>query len=204
MKINTPWHAAPQLDQVAGQFEHWRRTRIHPRDRLPQALWDQAVALASVRPSSRVAQHWRWSAHDLKKQMARPPQETTAMPPLPLGFVEVPSAPAWPQTSGATQVEGHRVDGTRLCLHAATSTLPLAALVRALLEGRSCCSFPPTAASVWPPNRWIAAQASMDSGPCAGTSWERTPWRGPSTSSVTVRARRSSWCSTMGTAPGCG
>ena len=61
-------------------------------------------------------------------------QEMTAMPPLPLGFVEVPSAPAWPKPSGATQVELHRVDGTRLCIHSAESTLPLEALVRAFLE----------------------------------------------------------------------
>lgn len=136
MKINTPLHAAHQLDQVAGQFEHWRRTRIHPRDRIPQALWDQAVALARVLPHSRVAQHLRLSANDLKKQMAMTHQETTAMPPLPLGFVEVPSAPAWPQPSGTTQVEVHRVDGTRLCIHSAESPLPLEALVRAFLEVR--------------------------------------------------------------------
>jgi len=134
MKINTPLHAEHQLDQVAGQFEHWRRTRTHARGRIPQALWDQAVALASVMPHSRVAQHLRLSANDLKKQMAMAPQEMTAMPPLPLGFVEVPSAPAWPKPSGATQVELHRVDGTRLCIHSAESTLPLEALVRAFLE----------------------------------------------------------------------
>jgi hypothetical protein len=46
----------------------------------------------------------------------------------------VPSAPAWPKPSGATQVELYRVDGTRLCIHAAESTLPLEALVRAFLE----------------------------------------------------------------------
>ena len=136
MKINTPLHAEHQLDQVAGQFEHWRRTRTHARGRIPQALWDQAVALASVMPHSRVAQHLRLSANDLKKQMAMAPQEMTAMPPLPLGFVEVPSAPAWPKPSGATQVELYRVDGTRLCIHAAESTLPLEALVRVFLEVR--------------------------------------------------------------------
>jgi crotonobetainyl-CoA:carnitine CoA-transferase CaiB-like acyl-CoA transferase len=136
MKINTPLHAEHQLDQVAGQFEHWRRTRTHARDRIPQALWDQAVALARVMPHSRVAQHLRLSANDLKKQMAMPSQETTAMPPLPLSFVEVPSAPAWPQPSGATQVELRRVDGTRLCIHSVESTLPLEALVRAFLEVR--------------------------------------------------------------------
>ena len=36
----------------------------------------------------------------------------------------------------ATQVELHRADGTRLCIHSAESTLPLEALVRAFLEVR--------------------------------------------------------------------
>ena len=87
-------------------------------------------------PHSRVAQHLRLSANALKTQMARPHQETTAVPPLPLGFVEVPSAPAWPKPSVATQVELHRVDGTWLCIHSAESTLPLEALVLVFLEVR--------------------------------------------------------------------
>lgn len=44
MTINTSLHADHQLDQLAGQFEHWRQTRTQPRDRIPQELWDQAVA----------------------------------------------------------------------------------------------------------------------------------------------------------------
>jgi hypothetical protein len=71
MRRNTPLHADHQLDQLAGQFEHWRHTRTHPRDRIPQALWEQAVALARVIPHSRVAQHLRLSANDLKKQRKR-------------------------------------------------------------------------------------------------------------------------------------
>ena len=46
MQIETPLHAEHQLDQLAGQFEHWRQTRTHPSERFPQALWDHAVALA--------------------------------------------------------------------------------------------------------------------------------------------------------------
>lgn len=135
MKINTPLHAAHQLDQLAGQFEHWRQTRTHSRDRIPQALWDQAVALARVLPHSRVAQHLRLSANALKQQMTVTHQETTAaVSPLPLGFVEVPSAPGWPQPPLTTQVELHRADGTRLSIHSPASTLPLDALIRAFLE----------------------------------------------------------------------
>ena len=53
MTIESPLHAEHQLDQLAGQFEHWRQTRRHPGERFPQALWDQAVALATTLPPSR-------------------------------------------------------------------------------------------------------------------------------------------------------
>ena len=83
MNIHTPLHAEHQLDQLAGQFAHWRQTRTHSRDRIPQALWEQAVALARVIPHSRVAQHVRLSANDLKKQMAMAPPETPPQAPSP-------------------------------------------------------------------------------------------------------------------------
>src|SRR5262252_7188081 len=98
MKLETPLHAEHQLDQLAAQFEHWRQTRTHPGERFPQALWDQAVALAATLPPARVAKQLRLRLTDLKKQMAIP----HAASPLPLGFVEVPSAPAGPQPTAMT------------------------------------------------------------------------------------------------------
>ena len=136
MKIETPLHAEHQLDQLAAQFEHWRQTRTHSGERFPQALRDQAVALASALPPSRVAKQLRLRLTDLKKQIATP----HAASPLPLGFVEVPSAPAGPQPTAVTQLELSRADGTRLCLHTPMSPLLLDALVRAFVEGRSCCN----------------------------------------------------------------
>jgi hypothetical protein len=38
MKIDTPLHADHQLDQLAAQFEHWRQSRSHRGERIPQAL----------------------------------------------------------------------------------------------------------------------------------------------------------------------
>jgi hypothetical protein len=136
MKIESPLHAEHQLDQLAGQFEHWRQRRRYPGERFPQVLWDQAVALAATLPPSRVAKQLRLRLIDLKKQLATP----HAAPSLPLGFVEVPSAPARPPSTATTQLELSRADGTRLCLHAPLSPLLLDALVRAFVEGRSCCN----------------------------------------------------------------
>ena len=53
MKIDSPLHAEHQLDQLTGQFEHWRQTRSHPRAQFPQELWDHDVALASALSEAR-------------------------------------------------------------------------------------------------------------------------------------------------------
>jgi len=140
MQIDTPLHSEHQLDQLAGQFEHWRQTRTHPGERFPQALWDHAVALASVLPPSRVAKQLRLRLTDLKKQIGTQHVSPTTVPPTSLGFVEVPAAPSWPPPPAATQIELSRADGSRLCIHCPAAALPLDVVIRAFVEGRSCCN----------------------------------------------------------------
>jgi hypothetical protein len=135
MTTNTPLHANYQLDQLAGQFEHWRQIRSHPGERIPQALWEQAAALARVLPYSRVAQHVRVSPSDLKKHIALPPDARSAASATPPSFVEVPSAPAWPPATPALEIELESPGGARLRLRCSESTAPMAGLVRAFLEG---------------------------------------------------------------------
>ncbi len=140
MQNTTSLHADHALDQLAGQFAHWRQTRPHPYGRIPQPLWEQAVALATTLPPSRVAKQLRLRLADLNKQMGLRPAGPTAGAPQPRGFVEVPPAAPWPPTVPTTQIELHRTDGTRLCIYGAAATLPLAAVVQAFLEGRACCN----------------------------------------------------------------
>lgn len=136
MSINTPLPADPQLARVARQFEHWRQHRSHPSERIPQALWDQAaaLALATELPYSRVANHLRLSPSDLKKHLTAQSQPASRVPAPPLSFVEVPPAPEHETASSQTEIELQRADGARLRLRSAESALPLAALVRAFLE----------------------------------------------------------------------
>ena len=134
MKIEAPLQADHQLDQLAGQFEHWRQTRSHPSERIPQRLWDQAVALTTMLPYSRVAKHLRLAPNDLKQQMATEPKLHGGVGPTTAGFVEVPPQPAQPQVLGGLEVELHRTDGARLCIHAPDASLPLGAIVRSFLE----------------------------------------------------------------------
>ena len=134
MKTHTSLHADHQLDPLAGQFENWRQTRSHPGERIPQYLWDQAAALAQVLPRSRVAQHLRLSPSDLNKHMATQPEATPVAPRTPPPFVEVPNA-ACSLATATVEIELERSDGARLCLRCPESTAPVAALVRAFLEG---------------------------------------------------------------------
>ena len=98
------------------------------------------MALTAVVPPSRVATKLRLRLADLNKQIATRQAVSTPIPPTSSGFVEVPLLPAQPQTAATTQIELHRADGARLCIHAPELALPLAALVRAFLEGHPCCS----------------------------------------------------------------
>jgi hypothetical protein len=134
-KTNTLLHTDHQLDQLAGQFAHWRQNRAHPGERIPQHLWEQAAALAQVLPRSRVAQHLRLSPSALNRHLATLNGAKPDAPPTPAPFVEVPPTSAWPPATAAMEIELARSDGARLRLRYPTSALPVAALVRVFLEG---------------------------------------------------------------------
>ncbi len=136
MKIDTPLHADHQLDQLSGQFAHWRQNRSHPHERIPDPLWDQAVALTSTLSASRVAKHLRLRGNYLKHQIATRQGKTAAPMPTAPGFVEVPSPPAPTQGFGSLEVELQRTDGARLRMHSPDASLPLAAIVQSFLEAR--------------------------------------------------------------------
>ena len=133
MKLETPLHTDHQLDQLAGQFGHWRRTRSHPSERIPKRLWKQAAALARVLPYCRVAQHLRLSPTDLKKHMTTP---RTSKPSTSRQFVEVSSMAAHASATQVMEIELERRDGTRLHLRCPESTSSLTELVQVFLEAR--------------------------------------------------------------------
>jgi hypothetical protein len=135
MATESPLHAEAALAELAEQFEDWRRSRTTGRERIPPRLWDQAVALSTVLPCSRVARRLRVRSTDLRKRaLVEPaPVTTEGTAPTP-AFVEVPVP--WPglAASGAALIEVERPDGVRLRLHYRTAPPPLATLLRAFLE----------------------------------------------------------------------
>jgi hypothetical protein len=87
-----------------------------------------------------VAKQLRLRLADLKKQMEHRQGSAAAVVPRPLGFVEVPLAPAELVRQEAAHLELSRADGTRLSIHAPAALLSLDTVVRAFVEGRACCN----------------------------------------------------------------
>ena len=189
MKLESPLHAEHQLDQLAGQFAHWRQTRTHPGQRFPQVLWDQAVALAATLPPSRVAKQLRLRLTDWKKQMATSPASPAPAPGL--GFMEVPAAPPGSQPPAAIPIE--LSSRWHPAVHPLFRLGPAAGGGGArLCGGPIMLQLTPQAASLWPRNPSISAKASMAW--AVSTAPGDNPWRAPSASSATVPARRSNCC----------
>ena len=128
--------AEPALADVAAQFEQWRRTRATAHERIPPALWEQAVVLTTVLPCSQVAKRLRLSPSDLKKQCLARQGAVVAEATLPhSGFIEV-TTPTFgtAAVASATLIEVERPDGARLRLHYRTAPPPLGTVLRAFLE----------------------------------------------------------------------
>jgi hypothetical protein len=134
--IDTPAEAA--LTALAERFEHWRCTRTNRHERIPEDLWDQAVALSTVLSNGRVAKRLRLSPTDLRKQcmtLARQAASASADAKPPSAFVDITPSVPWPTTVlGETEIELVRPDGARMGIRTRASATPLVTLVRTFLE----------------------------------------------------------------------
>ena len=133
--IKTPAQAEHHLTHVADRFAHWRQTRTTPVEPIPPYLWEQAIALTTMFSITRVATRLQVSGDELKKRCAAHHSALSAPASrAALGFVEVPTAPAWPLPTSVIEIELQRPDGARLRIAAHEAQLSLTVLVRTFLE----------------------------------------------------------------------
>lgn len=124
-----------QLDQLARRFAHWRQNRPSPKARIPQELWDEAVALSTYLSVSRVAKHLGLCTTDLKKRCpSSPAPQANGCDEPPLHFVDVTPTSSWPLP--VVEVDLKRPDGAHLHLAYHHGTPALRDLVRAFLDAR--------------------------------------------------------------------
>jgi len=140
MKSIVHTHAAQALAQLAARFDQWRAQRLTRRERIPACLWEQAVALTTVLPLSRVAKYLRVSWQDLHQHCATHHAPAVESSSTTLRFVELPATPAWPMPPLSAAVELQRTDGACLRIHYHEPQPPLVALVRTFLETPQCSS----------------------------------------------------------------
>ena len=129
--------AEQELTELSERFAHWRTTRANDQERIPQALWDEAIRVSTRLPHSRVAKTLRLSPGELKRRrLARPAPVSTAAVEAHPNFVEL--TPVWPaapvSSDTGAQVELERPDGARLRIQYRQGQPPLGDLVRAFLE----------------------------------------------------------------------
>ena len=134
MAHEPPQQAEAALADLAEQFDHWRQTRTTAQERIPPALWDQAVALTVVLPCAQVARRLRLRSTDLRRRALAEPTSvaTEATAPSP-DFVEVPAPWLGSAASGGALIEIERPDGVRLRLRYRDSAPALAAVLGAFL-----------------------------------------------------------------------
>jgi len=140
MRTIPPAQAEHQLTQVANRFEEWRQTRITRAEPIPQHLWEQAIALTSTFPLTRVATRLCVSGGELKKRCAAHHAAQPAPASTALSFVEVTATPVRPTPPAVTEIELQRPDGTRLRIHTYEPQFPVATLTRTFLETPGCSS----------------------------------------------------------------
>ena len=134
MKSIAHAHAEQALAQLAARFDQWRAQRTTRRERIPDCLWEQAVALTTVLPLSRVAKYLRVSWQDVHQHCATHPAPAVEPSSTTLRFVELSTPPAWPIPTLRVAVELQRTDGARLRMHFHEPQPPLVALVQTFLE----------------------------------------------------------------------
>jgi hypothetical protein len=129
------------LIELAERFEHWRRNRSNAQERIPAALWDQAVALSEVLSIRRVSKTLRLSATDLKKRRQAQRKGALATTEAATPFIELTAeGRVGSSAAGGPQVELERPDGLRLRIRYGAGAAALGEVVRAFVESGRCCS----------------------------------------------------------------
>jgi len=123
------------LEGVRRQFEKWRKTK-KPGSRIPEELWDAAVALCEQYSPSKVSLALRLSSNDLKKKVAARQASEPPSVVQPASFIEF-ALPA-PSNEPECVVEMENRHGDRMKIYFTDKgSTDLVALSRAFLEARS-------------------------------------------------------------------
>jgi hypothetical protein len=117
-----PTALSDDLSRTRTLFEHWRATRSGLREKIPEELWQAAVALRDRYPVSQLCRELHLSAGALRARLREAEAQAVAAAPtefvpLPLEMLGLSEAdrPATP-TEAPIRLVWQRADGARLRL----------------------------------------------------------------------------------------
>ena len=108
-----------ELARVRSHFEQWRSRRSAPNQRIPQELWDAALALLDSFPLQLVARQVGVSASRLRHQrdaLGSSSADASRLTFLPLSPPHPAASPAPPAPDTLARLVLERPDGSRLAL----------------------------------------------------------------------------------------
>ncbi|MDP6766179.1 MAG: hypothetical protein QF691_09070 [SAR324 cluster bacterium] len=132
------------LQEVKQQFIKWRKQKSHPRQSIPETLWQAAIALLPDYTKSEIVRTLQLNYSALRQRMEAS-QSVSSSEIQPVRFVEVDfSSPEESRHSDAIfcdRVEVQRRDGSRLSLYAREGeSLDGMVLLKAFLGGQDAAS----------------------------------------------------------------
>jgi hypothetical protein len=117
--------------RLATRFAQWRRTRVRGA-RIPERLWEAAVALAIHYGVSRTAASLKLGYYDLKHRVAEKSSLRREENGGQAAFIELPAAAVG--VSQECTIELERPDGSRIRIELKGTTPDLAAVSRSFWE----------------------------------------------------------------------
>ena len=121
-----------QVERVRKRFEHWRRTR-KKRSRIPEQLWNAAVAVAESYGVNPTARALGLDYYELKKRLDSGPGAAVVEKQGIKTFVEVVPAPSALHPECVVELESAK--GTKMRIHLKGVGAPDGALLRSLFWG---------------------------------------------------------------------
>ena len=129
-----------QLSTLAERFTHWRATKRHRGDPIPESLWADVCSLSKVLPQRQICRVLRLSDRDVQKRLGVDviPPKPHPKPTQSVTFIDMTEAvTTYPPTSATvTEVAVERPDGARFQLHYSGDIAQLAPLVESFLTAR--------------------------------------------------------------------
>lgn len=125
----------PSFDEAIIHFRDWRAQKKHVREKIPEALWQEAIALSADYPVRQLSQKLGFDPKALRKRMEAE-KGLRSLVSQNIDFVEAQfTLPSFSSGLICEQVEFERADGSRMRLQTSKEGFDVTSLMSTFLKG---------------------------------------------------------------------